>query len=167
MPFRVVVKRTQLIKLARERSLGRTITMSAIKAGMSRNTVRKDLRQNDVSEQRRVPHTWRTREDPLAAVWPRAEEMLRQAPELEAKALFEHLAQDVGQKERIHPGLLRTFQRRGRGWRLKEGAEKEVFSTQDVKPGESLAVDWTDMKTLCITIQGREFDHTLFHAVLP
>jgi len=121
VPFRVVVKRTQLIKLARERSLGRTITMSAIKAGMSRNTARKDLRQNDVSEQRRVPHTWRTREDPLAAVWPRAEEMLRQAPELEAKALFEHLAQDVGQKERIHPGLLRTFQRRGRGWRLPGG----------------------------------------------
>jgi len=73
-----MVKRTQLIKLARERSLGR--------------------------------------------------KMLRQAPELEAKALFEHPAQDVGQKERIHPGLLRTFQRRVRGWRLKEGAESSTTS---------------------------------------
>ena len=65
--------------------------MSAMKSGMSRNTARKYLRQNDPTGQRRVPHTWRTCEDPLEAIWPQAEEMLRQAPELEAKALFEHL----------------------------------------------------------------------------
>lgn len=139
--------------------------MSAMKSGMSRNTARKYLRQNDVTEQRREPHTWRTREDPLAAIWPRAEEMLRQAPELEAKALFEHLAE--GRQEEIKPSLLRTFQRRVKSWRLKEGPEKEVFFTQEVKPGETLAVDWTDMKSLGITIQGKALDHKLFHAVLP
>jgi hypothetical protein len=32
-----------------------------MKAGMSRNTARKYLRQNEVMEQRQVPHTWRTR----------------------------------------------------------------------------------------------------------
>ena len=32
--------------------------MSAMKSGMSRNTARKYLRQNDVTEQRREPHTW-------------------------------------------------------------------------------------------------------------
>ena len=79
-------------KLTGERNQGRTISMSAMKAGMSRTPARKYLRQNDVTEQRRVPHTWGTREDPLKGIWPRAEEMLRQAPELEAKALFEHLA---------------------------------------------------------------------------
>ena len=107
MPLWVVVTRTQLSKLAIERNQGRTIRMSAMKSGMSRNTGRKYLRQNDVTEQRRVPHTWRTREDPLSAIWPRAEEMLRQAPELEAKALFEHLA--TGRQDEIKPGLLRTF----------------------------------------------------------
>jgi transposase len=141
--------------------------MSAMKSGMSRNTARKYLRQNDVTEQRRVPHTWRTRDDPLAAIWPRAQEMLRQAPELEAKSLFEHLAQEGRQEDPIKPGLLRTFQRRVRAWRLKEGADKEVFFTQDVKPGEALAVDWTDMNPLGITIQGKDLDHKLFHAVLP
>lgn len=139
--------------------------MSAMKSGMSRNTARKYLRQNDVTEQRRVPHTWRTREDPLEAIWPQAEEMLRQAPELEAKALFEHLA--ASQPEPLKPGLLRTFQRRVKTWRLKEGPEKEVFFTQDAKPGETLAVDWTDMKPLGVTIQGKALDHKLFHAVLP
>lgn len=39
--------------------------MSANKAGMSRNTARKHLRQNDPLQQERKPHTWRTRKDPL------------------------------------------------------------------------------------------------------
>jgi len=163
--LRVVVKRTQLTKLVCERNQGRTITMSAMKAGMSRNTARKYLRQTNVTEQRPVPHTWRTRADPLEAIWPVALSMLRDAPELEAKALFEHLA--AGRENEIKAGLLRTFQRRVKAWRLKEGAEKEIFFTQDVKPGETLAVDWTDMKPLCISIQGRALDHKLFHAVLP
>ncbi len=63
--------------------------------------------------------------------------------------------------------LLRTFQRRVRRWRLAEGPEKEVFFTQDHRPGEVVAVDWTEMKSLGITIAGRPYDHKLFHAVLP
>ena len=65
--------------------------MSAMKAGMSRNTARKYLRKNDVMEPSRSLHTWRTRRDPLEEIWPQALKMLREAPELEAKALFEHL----------------------------------------------------------------------------
>jgi len=139
--------------------------MSAIKAGMSRTTARNYLRQDDVMEQRQAPHPWRTREDPLEAVWPQALLMLREAPELEAKALFEHLAQS--HPGGIKAGLLRTFQRRVRSWRLAEGPEKEVFFTQDHQPGEVLAVDWTDMGELGITIEGRVLAHKLFHAVLP
>jgi transposase len=131
----------------------------------ARNTARNYLRQDDVMEQRQVPHTWRTRPDPLEGIWPQALLMLGQAPELEAKALFEHLAQ-------CHPGgvkagLLRTFQRRVRSWRLAEGPEKEVFFTQDHQPGVTLAVDWTEMGGLGITIEGKALAHKLFHAVLP
>jgi transposase len=162
----VVVKRTQLTKLVFERNQGATITMSAMKAGMSRNTARKHLRQENVMEQRPVPHTWRTRPDPLEEIWPQALEMLRQAPELEAKALLEHLRQTRPGQD-LGAGLLRTFQRRVRRWRLAEGPDKEVFFTQDHKPGEVLAVDWTEMNSLEITLQGRAFSHKLFHAVLP
>jgi len=139
--------------------------MSAIKAGMSRTTARNYLRQDDVMEQRQAPHGWRTRADPLEAVWPQALAMLREAPELEAKALFEHLAQS--HPGGVKAGLLRTFQRRVRSWRLAEGPEKEVFFTQDHQPGEVLAVDWTDMGELGIMIEGKAFEHKLFHAVLP
>lgn len=161
----VVVTRTQLTKLFIERNQGNTISMSAMKAGMSRKTAGKYLGQKNVMEQRRVPHTWRTRKDPLEGIWPEALAMLREAPELEAKALFEHLAEGRGAE--IKPGLLRTFQRRVRSWRLTEGPEKEVFFTQDHKPGDTLAVDWTDMGGVGITIQGKNLGHKLFHAVLP
>jgi transposase len=139
--------------------------MSAMKSGMSRNTARKYLRQNEITKQEPVPHTWKTRPDPLDAIWPQALAMLRQAPELEAKALFEHLIE--GRKTEINSGSLRTFQRRVKLWRLTEGADKEVYFTQKVKPGETLAVDWTDAKSLHITIQGKPLEHKLFHAVLP
>jgi transposase len=163
--LRVVVNRTQLTKLVYERNQGTTISMSAIKAGMSRTTARNYLEQDDVMEQRQAPHTWRTRADPLEAVWPQALAMLGQAPELEAKALFEHLAES--QPGGIKPGLLRTFQRRVRRWRLAEGPEKEVFFTQDHPPGKVLAVDWTQMNGLGIMIEGKALAHKLFHAVLP
>ena len=46
--LRVVVTRTQLTKLVIERNQGTNISMSAMKAGMSRNTARKYLRQNEI-----------------------------------------------------------------------------------------------------------------------
>ena len=42
-----------------------------------------------------------------------------------------------------------------------------MFFTQDHKPGEELAVDWTDMGGLGIMIEGKALAHKLFHAVLP
>jgi hypothetical protein len=69
-----------------------------MKAGMSRNTARKYLRQNEVIEQRQVPHTWRTRQDPLEAVWEQALTMLRDALELEAKVLLVQPASELGQE---------------------------------------------------------------------
>jgi hypothetical protein len=89
----------------------------------------------------------------------------RPAPELEAKALFEHLAQS--HPGGIKEGLLRTFQRRVRNWRLSEGPEKEVFYTQDHKPGDVLAVDRTDMGSSGIIIEGKSQVLNLFHALLP
>jgi transposase InsO family protein len=62
---------------------------------------------------------------------------------------------------------LRTFQRRVKDWRLANGPGKEVFFTQDHTPGKVLAMDWTDMGSLGITIGGRVLKHKLFHAVLP
>ena len=138
---------------------------SAMKAGVSRNTARKYLRQADPSKQEKQPHDWRTRKDPLEALWMAARGMLESAPELEAKALLEHLSERVG--GRIEEKVLRTFQRRVRQWRLEHGKEKEVFFSQEARPGAVLAVDWTDMRDLGVSICGVPLEHLMFHAVLP
>lgn len=138
---------------------------SAMKAGVSRNTARKYLRQADPSKQEKQPHDWRTREDPLETVWSAARGMLETAPELEAKALLEHLSERTGGG--IEGKVLRTFQRRVRQWRLEHGKEKEVFFSQEARPGAVLAVDWTDMRDLGVSICGVPLEHLMFHAVLP
>ena len=139
--------------------------MSAIKAGVSRNTARKYLRQADPSKQEKQPHDWRTRKDPLEAVWSAARGMLETAPELQAKALLEHLSERTA--DGIEENVLRTFQRRVRQWRLEHGNEKEVFFSQEARPGAVLAVDWTDMRDLGVSICGVKLEHLMFHAVLP
>jgi len=58
---------------------------------------------------------------------------LKEAPELEAKALFEWLTER-------HPGMfqegqLRTLQRRVQEWRGLHGPGKEIFFQQDHRPG--------------------------------
>ena len=149
--------------------------MCAMKTGMNRKTAGKYLSQDNVLEQRRVPHNWKTRKDPLEEIWPQALLMLQDAPELEAKALFEYLVPAAvagGPPGHGGPGELaekhlRTFQRRVKDWRLANGPGKEVFFTQDHPPGKTLAIDWTDMGSAGITIGGRVLKHKLFHAVLP
>jgi hypothetical protein len=171
----VVVTKKQLNKLVNERNQGKTISMCAMKAGMNRKTAGKYLSQDNVLEPRRVPHIWKTRKDPLLEIWPKALLMLQEAPELEAKALFEYLVPaavaggppGMGVAGELQEKHLRTFQRRVRDWRLENGPGKEVFFTQDHTPGKVLAMDWTDMGGVGITIGGRVMKHKLFHAVLP
>jgi hypothetical protein len=103
--------------------------------------------------------------DPLASAWPKAAQMLADAPELEAKGLFEFfLAQpDSG----LRPEHLRTFQRRVSSWRATHGPEKEVYFAQKHSPGQAMELDWTHAKELGVTITGTPLDHLLCHCVLP
>jgi hypothetical protein len=88
---------------------------------------------------------------PLAALWPEAEGRLKEAPELEAKALFEHLQERHG--EALAEKHLRTFQRRVRQWRMQHGPDKEVFFPQDWEPGRALQLDWTHATELGVTLR--------------
>jgi transposase InsO family protein len=141
------------------------ITQSAMKADTSRPTARKYIRAGKCPEEVQVKHTWRTRPDPLAKIWPEAQGMLQAAPELEARTLFEHL---LGRQPwEVGPQHLRTFQRRVQQWRLQHGQDKEVFFAQERKPGQALQLDWTHALELGIRISGQAYDHLLCHVVLP
>lgn len=138
---------------------------AAMKAGMDRKTARRYLRARQRPAELRQPHTWRTRPDPLAEIWAETERWLQVSPEVEAKALFEHLLLN-------HPGkldarALRTFQRRMTDWLRRHGPPKEVFFAQVHAPGDCIQTDWTNANALEVTIAGEAFPHLLCHSVLP
>jgi hypothetical protein len=142
-----------------------SVSMSALKIGMDRKTARKYLNYPERLSQPRPARDWRTRVDPLARIWPEAEPRLRAAPELEAKALFEHLL--MIRPEEVRETQLRTFQRRVRQWRLEQGPAPEVIFPQTHSPGEVMQLDWTHAKELEVSIAGHPLDHLLCQAVLP
>ena len=57
-------------------------------------TARRYIRAGQGPQELKPVHTWRTRADPVAVMWPVAQRWLEETPELEAKMLFEHLLAD-------------------------------------------------------------------------
>ena len=130
-----------------------TLAQAADKAGVDEKTARKYRDSDSLPSQRRVPHTWRTREDPFQDVWPELLELLRLNPGLQAKTLFDDL-------QRRFPGRfpdvqLRCLQRRIKQWRALEGPPKEVFFAQTHEPGRLAESDFTCMAELGVTIARR------------
>jgi hypothetical protein len=160
-----MITQRQYQRLMSEYEKTGNLEFSAMKADLHPQTVRKYVRAAQPPAELQQPHTWRTRPDPLEKIWPEAEAMLRDAPELEAKTLFEYFL------ARAHSGLeeghLRTFFRRCGTWRATEGPAREVFFAQARKPGELMQLDWTYAKELEVTIQGEVLDHLFCHCVLP
>lgn len=159
-----MITKQQYRRLMSEYQETGNVSVSAMKADMSRPTARKYLAATKPPSELQAKHTWRTREDPLVAIWPRAETMLGEAPDLEAKSLFEYLSErEPGAVQEKH---LRTFQRRVKLWRLAHGPDKEVFFPQDWEPGRAMQLDWTDANELAVTIGGQRYEHLLCHCVL-
>ncbi len=141
------------------------IVVSAMKADVHPQTARKYIQAAKPPEELQHKHDWRTRPDPLAAIWEPARQMLLQAPDLEAKELFEYL-------RGLHPdqvaaSALRSFQRRVLQWRLQHGPDKEVFFEQEHEPGKVMQLDWTNADELAVTVRGAPLEHLLCHSVLP
>jgi hypothetical protein len=138
---------------------------AALRAGMHRNTARRYVEAGKLPSELREPRSWRTREDPFTEDWPWIVERLEAAPELEAKALFEHLV--TAEPDRYQEGQLRTLQRRIKQWRAEHGPPKEIFLPQQHRPGEALQTDFTRAGELGVTIGGEPLEHLLCQSVLP
>lgn len=155
----------QVRKLMEEKSKHGQVGLAAIKSGMDRKTASKYLRANKLPSAMTVERYWRTREDPFEEDWAEIEKKLTDAPELEAKALFEDL---LGRRPgQYTEGQLRTLQRRIKRWRATKGPDKEVFFAQRHRPGEAMQTDFTSGNELEVTICGEAFPHLLCHPVLP
>lgn len=141
-----------------------TLANAADRAEVDEKTARKYRDSDSLPSQRRISHTWRTREDPFKDVWAELLEQLTLNPGLQAKTLFLDL-------QRRFPGRfpdvqLRCLQRRIKQWRALEGPPKEVFFSQIHEPGRLVESDFTCMAKLGVTILGEPFDHLVYHFVL-
>jgi len=154
----------QVRKLFMEYQKNGKIQMAALKAGMNRDTAADYIGSGELPSERVVGRDWRTRQDPFDAHWAEAQAMLREAPELEAKALFEWLSEQHGGS--YGEGQLRTFQRHVRRWRALYGPEKEVYFPQEHRPGVRMSTDFTCLNSLSMTIRGEPFEQLLCHSVL-
>ena len=145
---------------------GKTLAAAAAAAGMSERTARQ-WQSGALPSTAKAPRTWRTREDPFAAVW--ESEVVPQLVadtdgRLQVLALFKALCRR--HPGRFQPGQLRTLQRRVREWRVQDGPDREVYFEQVAVPGREAAFDFTDGSDLRVTIRGVPFAHLLFEWVL-
>lgn len=140
------------------------LTKAALRADLDVKTARKYVRAGQLPSQMKAERDWRTRPDPFEAHWEECERILEDAPELEAKFLFEWLCEEYPGE--YQEGQVRTFQRRVREWRALQGPDKEIFFPQRHEPGRRMATDCTRMDELGITIGGEPYAHLLCHCVL-
>lgn len=155
----------QVRKLMEEMAKHGQVGLAAMRCGMDRKTARRYVAAGRLPSEMRPARTWRTRPDPFEEDWPAIEAMLESAPDLEAKAIFEHLQGE--RPGRYQEGQLRTLQRRVKQWRATRGPDKEVFFPQQHRPGEAMQTDFTWASELRVTIGGEPFSHMLCHSVLP
>lgn len=149
----------------RERQKGRTQEQAAVTANIkSRKTAARYERLGKLPSELKQARQYRTRVDPFADDWWQVEQMLRDAPELEAKTLFEWLCEQHSDK--YQEGQLRTLQRRVADWRALN-QDKLATLEQVHQPGEVLQSDGTWLSELEITLAGEPFKHLLIHCVLP
>ena len=141
-----------------------TQVAAAAKAGISERSARRIDDALNLPSQR-PERNWRTREDPLNAVWEsEVIPLLQSDVTLNAVTLLEEL-------QRRYPGqwdgsVLRTLQRRIRLWRAMFGAEREVYFAQEHPPGRQGLSDFTVADDLRVEIGGAVFAHRLYQFAL-
>ena len=97
--------------------------------------------------------------------WSDIEAMLSKSSTLHAKTILKYLiTKDNNKFSYRHE---RTLQRLVRNWRASNGKDKEVIFCQELKPGKQSQSDYTVMNEIGVTIDGKQFNHMLFHFMLP
>lgn len=144
----------------KSREFGLTQAESAVVAGFSERSGQR-IEGGDYQPNRGKARGWRTCADPLAEVWEsELEPMLRGAPALKPMTLYEYL-------QAKYPGkygqVLRTLQRRVATWKALYGAAPEVMFELRHEPGMMGFSDFTELKGVEITLNGRVFEHLIYH----
>lgn len=139
------------------RQHGATQEVAAAKAGIS---TRSGRRIEHTPDKPPAERHWRTREDPLEAVWERElVVLLEREPSLTGLTLLEYLQDHY--PEHYDQRVLRTLQRRVKQWRALHGPDKEVIFRQQAVVGLQGFSDFTHPDD-AVTISGQTFPHLLY-----
>lgn len=139
------------------RQQGTNQETAAAKAGIS---VRSGRRIEKQPEQPPSERHWRTREDPLEAVWERElVVLLEREPSLTGLTLLEYLQEHY--PEHYDQRVLRTLQRRVKQWRALHGPDKDVIFRQQAVIGQQGFSDFTHPDDP-VSIAGQAFPHLLY-----
>jgi len=141
-----------------KRQQGQSQETAAAKGGISERSGRRI----EKGERPSIPKErhWRTREDPLDAIWEsELVPLLEKEPRLTGLTLWEYLEDE-------HAGqfpyqVLRTLQRRVKHWKATQGPDKAVIFRQSVPAGQQGLSDFSHPNTE-ITLQGEMFSHLLY-----
>jgi transposase InsO family protein len=137
---------------------------AAAKAGLSERSARR-IEISEALPSQRETRAWRTRTDPLTAVWDsEVVPLLESDGALNGVTLLEEL-------QRRYPGdydttVLRTLQRRVRQWRAVYGPEREVYFAQEHPPGRLGLSDFTVCDELGVIIDEVAFPHRIYQFAL-
>jgi transposase InsO family protein len=140
---------------------GNSQKLATAKAGFCERTGR-NIEHNSRERSERKERHWRTRKDPFSLVWEsELVPLLESAPLLSPITLLEHLQ---SRYEGQYPDkLLRSLERRVKKWKALSGSPKEVMFRQCHEPGLLGLSDFSTLKDIVITIQGKPFSHLLYH----
>ncbi len=151
----------QIMLYMDERKHGRTQLVAGAKAALSERTARR-IDKGELTSFPNPRRTWRTRKDPLAAVWDSELVPLLEADsQLLPATLLEYLCDNYS--DRFDNSIQRTLQRRVKAWKVQHGPGKEVMFRQIKQPGRMGLSDFTTLKDATITLAGDIFDHRLSH----
>ena len=157
MPGKRITRHQESLYMSK-RQQGKSQETAAAKAAISERSGRRI----EKGERHSVPgeRHWRTREDPLEAIWEKElVPLLEKESQLTGLTLWEYLEDE-------HAGqfpykVLRTLQRRVKHWKATQGPGKFVIFRQSVPAGQQGLSDFSHPATE-ITIQGKEFTHLLY-----
>ncbi|MEZ6853090.1 IS21 family transposase [Halodesulfovibrio aestuarii] len=137
-----------------------TQKVSAARAGFSERTGRR-IEKKEFQPTKGQKRAWRTRTDPLEAVWePIVLPLLRSIPKITAVGIFDQLCANYS--DLFDTRSRRTLERRINHWRQLHGPEKEAVFLQEHIPGELGITDFTVFNGE-VTISGIPLPHRLFH----
>jgi hypothetical protein len=152
------ITRQQEVLFMHHRQTGSTQETAAAKAGIS---VRSGRRIDKAGGPRPTPQRdWRTRHDPLDAVWePELLPLLNAEPSLTGTTLLEYLLDHY--PEHYDQSVLRTLQRRVKQWRALEGPDKDVVFRQEAVIAIQGFSDFSHPNEP-VLIDGKPFEHLFY-----